>query len=137
MPLENIPWAVLDGITSASTGRMLAYTASGGEEGVAGIGDLLVRQTAVASGSVRVSSGGAILVNRYPGVKNESYFARAGDETLVAVPQNAGGSTRYDMLVVRIDDWNFAGAQAKPQTLPTNAVPVSKFQLITGVSSSA
>jgi len=135
MPLENIPWAVLGGITSPSIGRMLAFHATAGEEGVGGVGDFLVRQTAVASGDVRIAPGGATIVSRYPGVQNESYMTRAGDETLVAIPQNAGGSTRYDLIVARIDDWNFAGAQATPDVLPTDEVPVGKFQVITGVPS--
>src|SRR6478735_1602590 len=136
MPLENIPWAVLDGITSASTARMLAYQATGGEEGVAGLGDMLVRQTAVASGSVRIAAGGAIMVNRYPGVKNESYMGRAGDETVIAVAPNAGTLSRTDMLICYIDDWNFAGQQPTPGTLPTNSVPVTKFKIISGVNPS-
>jgi hypothetical protein len=133
MPLENIPWAVSGGITSAAQARMLAYQASSGAEGVAGVGDLQVLQLAVAGAAVRVTAGGGIMVNRYPGARNESYMARAGDETTVAVPQNAGGSTRYDLLVLRIDDWNMPGGQATPATLPTNTVAAAKYQLITNV----
>lgn len=136
MAMENIPWALLGGITSASIGRMLAYAATGGEEGVTGIGDFRVRQTAVASGNIRMDAGGAVLINRYPGVKNESYIVRAGDETQIAVPQNAGGTTRYDLVVARVDDWNFPGGQATPGTLPTDTVPAAKFEVITNVASS-
>lgn len=137
MTMENIPWALLGGITSASLARMVAYQATGGEEGVAGIGDFVVTQTTVASGNVVVGSGGAVMVNRYPGVKNESYMCRAGDPTNVAVPPNATGSSRTDMLICRIDDWNAPGGQAVPGSLPTDTVPAAKFQVITGVSSSA
>lgn len=136
MTIENIPWAVSGGKHSASVARMVAYAATGGAEGISGLGDLLVRQTTVASGNVRIGSGGAVLINRYPGVKNESYILRAGDETQVAVPANASGTTRYDLVVARVDDWNFPGAQAAPSSLPTDTVPVSKFQVITGVASS-
>lgn len=136
MVMENIPWGVLGGIVSASVARMLAYQASGGQEGVAGVGDWRVRQTLVASSSIRIDAGGGIMVNRYPGVKNESYMARSGDETQIAVPANGGGSTRYDLVVARVDDWNFPGAQPVPGSLPTDTVAVAKFQIITGVSSS-
>lgn len=137
MPLENIAWAVDGGIVSPAQARMLAYHATSGEEGVAGIGDFLVRQTTVASGNVRINAGGATLLNRYPGAKNESYMVRAGDETLLAIPQNSGGAMRYDMVIVRVDDWNMPGGQAEPAELPTDEVPTAKFQVITGVSSTA
>lgn len=133
MALENIPWSLTGGIVSASLARMLAYQATGGEEGVAGIGDMLVRQLATAGTSIRISNGGVVMNSRYPGVKNESYMARAGDETVVPYPANNTGATRYDLVICRIDDWNFAGQQSPPATLPTNAVAASKFQVITGV----
>lgn len=136
MAMENIPWAVLGGITSASIGRMLAYQATGGAEGVAGVSDFLVQQMAVASGSVRIASGGGVMVNRYAGVKNESYFVRAGSETTISVAANGGGSTRYDLVVARIDDWNFPGGQATPGTLPTDSVAAAKFAIVSGVASS-
>ena len=135
MALENIAWSITGGIVSASLARMLAFQATGGEEGVAGIGDFGVRQAAVAGASIRISNGGAVLVSRYPGVKNESYMVRAGDETVVSYPANNTGSTRYDLVVVRVDDWNFPGQQAQPGTLPTNAIATAKFQVITGVPS--
>lgn len=137
MTMENIPWGVNGGIVSASLARMLAYQATGSEEGVAGLGDFLVTQTTVASGTVNVANGGGIMLNRYPGAKNESYMCRAGDSTPVAVPPNATGSPRTDMLVAYIDDWNFAGQQATPATLPTNSVPAAKFKVITNVPASA
>jgi hypothetical protein len=134
MPLENIAWAIDGGITSSSLGHMLAYQATGGEEGVAGIGDFLVRQTAVASGTVRIGLGGGVLINRYPGARNESYMVRAGDESLLDIPANAGGATRYDLIVARVDDWNMPGGQATPATLPTDEVETARFEVITGVA---
>lgn len=134
MTMENIPWAIGGGIHSPAVARMLAYQATSGAEGIAGIGDFRVRQLTVAGGSVRIDAGGAIMVSRYAGAKNESYMCRAGDETTLAVPQNAGGSTRYDLVIARVDDWNMPGGQATPSTLPTNSVAAAKFQLITNVA---
>lgn len=136
MALENIPWAVLGGRHSASVARMLAFNATAGAEGVSGISDLRVTQQTVATGTVKVAAGGATIINRYPGVMNESYVARAGSSTTVAVAANSSGATRYDLLVLRIDDWNFPGAQATPGTLPTDTVPVAKFQVISNVAAS-
>jgi hypothetical protein len=132
--MENIPWAIGGGIVSPSIARMLAYQATSGAEGVAGIGDFTVRQLAVAGGSVRISAGGAIMVSRYPGARNESYMCRAGDETVVAIAANAGTTTRYDLVIARVDDWNMPGGQPTPTTLPTNTVPAAKFQVISNVA---
>lgn len=134
MTMENIPWAIGGGIVSPALARMLAYQATGGAEGVAGLGDFAVRQLAVAGGAVRISPGGAIMVNRYPGARNESYMCRAGDETQLEIPANAGTTTRYDLIIARVDDWNMPGGQATPATLPTNEVPAAKFAVITNVA---
>lgn len=132
--MENIPWSVGGGIHSPALARMLAYQATSGAEGIAGIGDFLVKQQSVAAGSVTISAGGGIMVSRYPGARNESYMCRAGDSTTLAVPQNAGGSTRYDLVIARVDDWNMPGGQATPASLPTNEIPAAKFELITNVA---
>jgi hypothetical protein len=137
MAVENIPWMIEGGIHTAASGRRVLNKATGGAEGVAAIGDLRVRQAAIANGTVIVAPGGATMVSRYPGVKGESYDGQNNSDTVVAVPANGGGSTRYDMVIARIDDWNMPGGQTKPQALPTSTVPVFKLQVVTGVSSTA
>lgn len=135
MALENIALAVDGGIVSASLMRMLAYQATGGEEGVGGIGDMAVRQTAIASSQVRIAAGGAVLVNRYPGVQNESYMIRAGDETLLDIPANGGSTPRTDMVIAYVDDWNMPGGSPLPPgtVLPTNSVATAKYRVYTGI----
>jgi hypothetical protein len=134
MTVENIPWMIQGGLHSAASGRRVLYKATGGAEGVAGIGDLRVRQAAVANGTVLVDPGGAVMVSRYPGIKGESYDGQVTETHAVNVAANGGGSTRYDLVIARIDDWNFAGQQAKPAALPTDTVPAFKLTTIQGVS---
>jgi hypothetical protein len=135
MTVENIPWMIQGGLHSAASGRRVLYKATGGAEGIAGIGDLRVHQAAVANGTVLVEPGGAVMVSRYPGVKGQSYDGQVTATEVVAIAPNGGGSTRYDLIIARIDDWNYAGQQATPASLPTDTVPAFKITKIQGVAS--
>jgi len=136
MTLEAIPWMIKGGIHSENSGRRVLYKATNGSEGVSGIGDLAVKQTAVASSTIQVMPGGATMLSRYPGVKGESYDGQVTAAESLVVPANSTGSVRYDMVIARIDDWNMPGGQAVPATLPTSTVPAFKLQIITNVNSS-
>jgi hypothetical protein len=137
MAEENIPWMIKGGKHSEGSGRRVLFHATGGEEGISSIGDLRVLQQAVATGSVKVSVGSCVMVNRYPGARSESYDGNNPSETTVPIAANASGATRYDMVIARIDDWNYAGQQATPDPLPTDAVKAFKLTVVTGVSASA
>lgn len=135
MTVENIPWMIQGGLHSAASGRRVLNKATGGAEGVAGIGDLRVHQAAVANGTVLIEPGGATMVSRYPGVKGQSYDGQVTATEVLAIAPNGGGSTRYDLVIARIDDWNYAGQQAVPASLPTDTVPAFKITKIQGVAS--
>lgn len=135
MTVENIPWMIQGGKHSAASGRRVLYKATGGAEGVAGLGDCLVKQAGVANGTVVVQPGGGTMVSRYPGIKGESYDGQVTAAHPVNIAANGGGSTRYDLVVMRIDDWNFAGQQDTPSDLPRDDVPVTKLQVVSGVAS--
>lgn len=134
MPVENIPWAIEGGKHTAGAARRVLHKGTGGAEGVAGFADLRVRQAAVANGTVIVSAGGAVMVSRYAGVRGESYDGENLSDTVLNVTANGSGALRYDLVIARIDDWNFPGQQAKPASLPTDTVPAFKLAVITGVS---
>jgi hypothetical protein len=136
MAVENIPWMIQGGKHSAASGRRVLFHATGGAEGISSIGDLRVQQQAVATGSVKVGVGSCVMVNRYPGAVNESYDGKNASETTVTIAANGSGSTRYDLVIARIDDWNVAGQQATPGTLPTDTVAAFKLTVISGVSAS-
>lgn len=135
MAAENIPWMIQGGKHSAASGRRVLYKATGGAEGVAGLSDCRVRQAAVANGTVIVGPGGATMVNRYPGIAGEAYDGQVLTDTVVNIAANGGGSTRYDLVIARIDDWNMPGAQATPGTLPTDTVAAFKLSVVQGVGS--
>jgi hypothetical protein len=134
MAVENIPWMIKGGKHSEGSGRRVLFHATGGAEGISSIGDLRVQQQAVATGTVKISTGSCVMVNRYPGAFNESYDGKNASETTIAIAPNGGGSTRYDLIIARIDDWNYAGQQATPDPLPTDTVPAFKFAVISGVA---
>ena len=135
MTVENIPWMIKGGKHSEGSGRRVLFHATGGEEGISSVGDMRVQQQAVATGSVKVSPGSCVMVNRYPGAFNESYDGKNASDTTVAIAANGSGSVRYDLVIARIDDWNYAGQQATPGTLPTDTVPAFKLTVISGVAS--
>ena len=95
MAVENIPWTIQGGKHSAGAARRVLFHATGGAEGVSSIGDMRVLQQTVAAGSVRVTPGSCVMVNRYPGALNESYDGRNASDTTVTIAANGSGSTRY------------------------------------------
>lgn len=137
MTVENIPWMIHGGKHSAASGRRVLFKATGGGEGVAAIGDCKVVQNGVANGTVITGPGGCTLRSRYPGIRGESYDGQVLTDTAVAIAPNGGGATRYDMVIMRIDDWNFPGQQSVPAGLPRDDVPVTKLAVIQGVAATA
>lgn len=135
MAVENIPWMIQGGKHSAGAGRRVLFEAVGGAEGISSVGDMRVLQQAVATGSIKVTPGSAIMRNRYPGGAGEAYDGKVLTDTTVAIAANGSGSVRHDLVIARIDDWNVAGQQATPATLPTDTVAAFKLAVITGVAS--
>jgi hypothetical protein len=135
MAVENIPWTIQGGKHSAASARRVLFHSTGGAEGIASLGDMRVLQQTVATGSVKVTPGSCVMLNRYPGAINEAYDGRVISDTTVAIATNGSGATRYDLVIARIDDWNVAGQQATPGVLPTDSVAAFKLAVITGVSS--
>lgn len=88
MPLE-MPWAIDGPLISAATARQISYSATGGNSGVNGSRDLLVRQTSTPGTSVEVLPGSYTIVNR--NAKYQSYTGRNLQSELVDIP--ASGTT--------------------------------------------
>jgi hypothetical protein len=106
MSFDPTPWFIGGGAYhSPDVARLLAYVAAGGTEGVAAPPDLKV--TANGSGFVTVAPGAASILNRSADGENQAYVTRAPSETLVAVTPT-GGSARSDLVVVVIEDPDFA-----------------------------
>jgi hypothetical protein len=129
--LETVPWFIGGGAEhSPAVARMLAYSATGGTNGVASWPDLRVTALNIPGTSVTVSPGGAIMLNKYPGGGQQTYIARNMSSTDVAVPATGSqsGATRY--VILRVDDPEF-GAQ-----LPANVVegPYNRFAVVDSIT---
>lgn len=101
----GVPWAVGGGAElSPAVARLLAFAATGGAEGVAGIYDLKVTALPVPGTSIRTTFGGAVILNRSPGAANQSYVGMNATSTDVPVTPTGAGSARYDLVVARVMD---------------------------------
>lgn len=111
MALDNTPWFVGGGAEhSPEVARSLAYAATNGAEGIAGISDLKVQAQAVPNGTVRVITGGALLLNRYAGGSGQTYALRNATATDVTVTPTGSGGGRTDLVVARVLDPQYEGA---------------------------
>lgn len=111
MAFDSTPWFVGGGAEhSPEVARTLAYAATSGAEGVAGVNDLKVLPQAVPNGTVQVITGAALLLNRYAGGANQSYALRNATATSVTVTPTGSGGGRTDLLVARVLDPQYEGA---------------------------
>lgn len=121
----DVPWAVGGGVQhSTNIGRVLAYAAFGGKEGIAKPRDLQVRQMAVPGTQVRVMPGACSVINRAadpddtgPIESNEAYACRlpTTDEVDIAA---TGASGRSDMIVARVENPFINGQPYDPPADP-------------------
>lgn len=116
MALEGVPWMVSGGEHSAEVGRMLAYAATGGGEGVVAPEDLKVVASAIPDGNIHIWSGGLVALNRYPGGGQQSYIIRNIDDTVVALDPQGSSGDRYDLVAILVEDPQYPG-QPAPATV--------------------
>lgn len=109
MTWEGVPWMVDGGVHSAEVGRLLAYAATGGGEGVVATGDCKVVASNIPDGNVHIRSGGIVALNRYPGGGQQTYIIRnVGDEVKALDPQGSSG-VRYDLVAMIVEDPQYPG----------------------------
>ena len=132
MSLDSTPWFVGGGAQhSPEVARTLAYASTRGAEGIVGIGDLKVQAQAVPNGTVRVSAGAAIILNRYAGGGQQSYGLRNATQTDVGIMATGSSGGRTDLIVARVLDPQYEGAApADPVTFD-----YSRLTVIQGVPS--
>ncbi|UVF61143.1 minor tail protein [Arthrobacter phage Aoka] len=126
MALDNTPWFIGGGAQhSPEVARTLAFASTRGAEGIVGIGDLKVQAQAVANGTVRVSTGAAIILNRYAGGGQQSYGLRNATQTDVAITATGSGAGRTDLIIARVLDPQYEGAApADPVTFQYSRIVV-------------
>jgi hypothetical protein len=121
---------LVDGAThSAQQFRMLVRDLANGAEGITQGDDLKVTQRATPGGGVLVADGSAVVRGRANTFQG-SYAACNIGATDVAIAAT-GGSTRSDMVILRVEDPDYEG------TLDPETDEVAYFQVISNVSSSA
>lgn len=128
MTFEGVPWMVEGADHSAEVGRLLAYLAAGGGEGVVAPGDCRVVSSAIPDGKVVVLAGGVAMLNRFPGGGQQSYLARnEGSVEVVLAPQGSGG-VRYDLVCVVVEDPQYPGEPAPVDLLNGPYVRMHVYQ---------
>lgn len=137
---EGVPWMIGGGARhSADVGRLLAYLATAGGEGVVAPTDWKVTASLPSANSqVHVGPGAGGIVNRSAGVASQSYGARALSVSDLDIAPT-GGSPRSDLVVVRMKDPQFAPWVAyDPVTQLTQVQngPYAFPEIISGVSAS-
>jgi hypothetical protein len=116
---DPVPIAINGGRHRASALRTIAYTGTSGAEGIVSAGDLKVAQVGGGTNQVSVATGAVLLRNRSSGVKNQSYALSAPLQSLLDVAPNSSGSMRYDLVIARVKDPEYAGF-----TLPGGSDPL-------------
>ncbi|MFL1427134.1 MULTISPECIES: hypothetical protein [unclassified Nocardiopsis] len=133
MALELDSWAVAGAQSSARIARLQLQSGTRSGNGVVESGDLRVRELAVPGTSVRVASGAAVILGKEQSFQGSYYAHNVGDAE-VPIAANATGSTRYDLVILRVED---PGIDGTPWTWDPSVDPVYYFRVIEGVSSTA
>lgn len=116
MTFEGVPWMVDEADHTAEVGRLLAYAATGGGEGVIGPADCKVVASAIPDNKVLIDSGGLAILNRFPGGGQQTYVARNVGATEVALDPQGSAGVRYDLVAVVVEDPEYPG-QPAPATI--------------------
>jgi hypothetical protein len=103
------PWVISDVVeVPLSVARLLAFIATAGKEGVVGPGDLQVRALGTPGSSVRIAKGAFAALNSFPSNDQQTYLGENDAEVTAAVTAT-GGTTRSDLVYVRINDTGQTG----------------------------
>lgn len=109
MVWEGVPWMVAGGEHSAEVGRLLAHAATAGGEGIVGVADCRVTESAIPDGNIHITPGAVGVLNQFAGGGQQSYLLRnVGDEVEAVTPQGSSGS-RYDLVCVIVEDPQYPG----------------------------
>lgn len=130
MALDPTPWGIGGGaVHQPETVRQALYDSTGGAEGISSSGALRVAPTATPGGSIRSLTGGALLLNRYPGGAGQTYSVRNRSQTEVPITATGSAAGRTDLVVLRVLDPQYEG---EPPEDPT-AFDYARFEVIEGV----
>ncbi|MGW3400309.1 hypothetical protein [Streptomyces zhihengii] len=112
--------------------RMLVRDLARGAEGITEGDDLKVTQLDTPGGGVQISDGSGIVTGRANAFQGSYAVANVGAAT-VDVAANGGGATRYDMVILRVEDPEYEGTL---DPTPTGDL-INYFTVIPNVGSTA
>lgn len=116
--------------------RRALYASTSGAEGIGGVNDLRVRPLAVPGQGVRVSVGSALIRSRYVGGETQTYMGTVTSQETVSITPTGSGSSRTDLIVMRIEDPFAAGSTYNPPASNQIAnAPYAHIRVISGVPS--
>lgn len=109
MTFNFAPWAIDGARSAAGLARLASYAAGGGRSGVVNPSDLSVSALAVPGNGLRISSGGASVLNHYLSDPDEAYVVSnpASHTVLAADMPSPQPSTSYYLVCVVIGDPEF------------------------------
>lgn len=123
MTWDSAPWMVKGARHAAEVGRLLAYVATRGNEGIINPTDLKVLPLAVPGNQVRVSPGAAVILNRYANSSWQSYAGRnPTDDLSPTIVATGAGSGRSDLIVARVEDPQYPGTTPPASPLDANYI---------------
>ena len=107
--------------------RMMIRDMVSGAEGITEGDDLKVTELDTPGGGVQISDGSGVVRGRVQPFQGHYAVGNTGTDTSVEIAANGGGSTRYDMVIVRVEDPQYEG------TLDPAADEITYFQVISNV----
>lgn len=133
MGFDNTGWLIDGVLTKSELARRAQYAATGGADGVVGVGDLKVIPLASPGNGVRVSVGGATILNRYITPVNQAYVV--SNPTIETIDSTRMPATnpaiRSHLVVATVGDPQYS-ATGHPWMLATDppAGTANTFQYV-------
>jgi hypothetical protein len=113
---QYVPWGIGGGaVQSARLGRLLAFHAINGLEGVTASTDLAVQSLVVAGTSIRVSPGSCGVIARHLSAYQEAYLDSLQTEVVKAINPTDGSGGRSDLVIYRVENPHISG---EPWSMP-------------------
>lgn len=131
MTLFQAPILTNGATHSAQAFRMLVRDLARGSEGITEGDDLKVSELDTPGGGVQISDGSGVVRGRVSTFQGSYAVCNSGVDDTITIAANGGGSTRYDLVVLRVEDPEYEG------TLDPETDDINYFQVISNVSSTA
>lgn len=130
MTLHPVPMMTTGASHTAQQFRMMVKDLSRDQQGVTTGLDMKVTQLSTPGGGVQISDGSAVIAGKVSMVQGHYAAYNIGTDTSVTFAAT-GGSTRSDMLILRVEDPEYEGTR-DPET-----DPIVFFEVVPNVSSTA